>query len=293
MSNIVTPQKVKELRDRTQAGYMDCKQALEETKGDVEKAILFLREKGIAKAAKKAGAIASEGTTDVVEKDGLCLLIEVNSQTDFVAKNDEFKKYVKDIESAILKNKSTKDVGKMKLGNGETVDSVAINLTAKIGEKISFRRAELIKKENNQQIGIYRHANERISAAVVIEGKVKPEILKNVAMHVAAMAPKFLDEKQVDKEWLENEKKILIAKTIDEGKPKEFAEKIVAGRIKKILEEACLIDQPFFKDPSVTIGKYVKDNGGSLVKMIRFELGEGIEKVQTDFASEVASQMKK
>lgn len=293
MSNVVTPQKVKELRERTQAGYMDCQQALKETNGDVEKAIAFLREKGIAKAAKKAGAIASEGTTDVVVEKDLCLLVEINSQTDFVAKNEEFKQYVKDVEKAILKNKSTENVGKMKINSKEDVDAAGINLTAKIGEKISFRRAELIKKEKDQVIGAYRHANERISAAVVIEGKVKEEVAKEVAMHVAAMAPKFLNEKEVDKEWLENEKKILIAKTIEEGKPKEFAEKIVNGRMKKVLEEVCLVDQPFFKSPDVTIGNYVKNNGGTLVKMVRFELGEGIEKVETDFASEVASQMKK
>lgn len=207
-------------------------------------------------------------------------------------KNDEFKKYVNDIEAAIFKNKSIDNINKMKLSNNETVESAAVNLTAKIGEKIGFRRAELIKKEKDQVLGTYRHANERISAAVVLKGKVKPEISKDVAMHVAAMAPKFLDEKHVDKKWLDEEKKILINKTIEEGKPKEFAEKIVAGRIKKVIQEVCLADQPFFKDPKVTIGQYVKNNGGELIKMVRFELGEGIEKKQTDFASEVASQMK-
>lgn len=290
-----TPEKVKELRERTQAGFMDCQKALIETKGDIEKAIVWLREKGISKANKKADAIAAEGITNVIEKGNDALIIEVNSQTDFVAKNKEFRDLVNDIVETIFKNKKTKkaEVDSLKLKNNKDVKTACLEATGKIGEKIDFRRAELISKTKDQVFGIYQHNNERISSLVLIEGKVPQEVAKDIAMHLTAMNPKFINKSQVDKKWLEQEKNILVKKTIDEGKPKEFAEKIVEGRLGKIVSEVCLEEQPFFKDPSITVAAYLKKHNGKIVKMFRYELGEGIEKSEINFADEVAAQMKK
>lgn len=291
MNNLID--KIKELRNRTQAGFADCKKSLEETNGDIEKAIVWLREKGISKAAKKAGAIAAEGMTKVLVKNDLCVVFEVNSQTDFVAKNDDFVNFVNEIGETILKNKSTENINSMKLSSGLTIEETSNELTAKIGEKISFRRAFLFEKTDKQTFGIYQHIDNKKSAMVLIDNIVNPEVSKNIAMHLTAMNPKFLNENEIDKDWLESEKQILIQKTIDEGKPKEFAEKIVMGRLKKIKSESCLEQQEFFKDSSLTVGQYANNNGGKIIKMIRLEVGEGIEKKQVDFAEEVKAQMKK
>ncbi|EGZ31633.1 translation elongation factor Ts [Malacoplasma iowae] len=297
MSSIT--EKIKELRQRTQAGFMDCQKALKECGEDVEKAIIWLREKGIAKAAKKADAIAAEGLTNAIVKDDLGLVIEVNTQTDFVAKNENFTELFNEIAEAIFKNKKTskEEVEEMKLPSGNDVKTACVELTAKIGEKIEFRRAELISKTKDQTFGAYQHSNGRISSIVLIDGKVSADVAKDVAMHLTAMNPRFLNKDSVDKNWLETEKKLLLEKSKEEAKsakkdPK-FAEKIVEGRLNKILAENCLEDQPFFKEPSLTIKKYLEQNKGKLVKMVRFELGEGIEKKVVDFASEVAAQMKK
>lgn len=289
----ITLEKVKELRTRTQAGFADCKKALEECADDIEKAIAWLREKGISKAAKKASAIAAEGQTKVLEKGNHCVILEINSQTDFVAKNDDFVKFVDDVANAIIDSKSIDNVASLKLASGKTVEETAIELTAKIGEKISFRRAEIFTKNDNQVFGIYQHSDNRKSSIVLIEGNVPSNVAKDVAMHLTAMSPKFLNKSEIDKEWLESERKILIQKTIEEGKPQEFAEKIVNGRMEKITAEVCLEDQPFFKDPSIKVETYVKNHKGKITKMARYEVGEGIEKVVTDFAAEVQAQMKK
>lgn len=293
--SIATPAKVKELRDRTQAGFMDCQKALIETKGDINKSIEWLRERGIAKAAKKADAIAAEGITNVKIVDDNCIILEVNTQTDFVAKNKEFQELVTTIGNAILKSKKTSkdEVEAIILSNGKDIKTLCLEATGKIGEKISFRRAEILSKTKEQTFGIYQHSNDRISSIVLIEGKIDNEIAKGIAMHVTAMNPKFINKNDVDKKWIDSEKRILIEKTIQEGKPKEFAEKIVSGRLDKIISEVCLEEQDFIKDPNIKVGKYTSLNGGKILKIIRYELGEGIEKVNTDFASEVASQMKK
>ena len=289
----ISADKIKELRSRTQAGFMDCKKALSESNDDIEKAIAWLREKGIAKAAKKANAVAAEGKTLVVEDGDYCVVLEVNSQTDFVSKNNDFIKFVDDVAKAILKAKSANNFEALVLSNKKTVADNAIDLTATIGEKISVRRAELLTKTNKQSFGVYQHFNGRISVAVLIEGKVSSEVGKDVAMQVASMNPKFVNSSQVDPAWKESEEKILIQKTIDEGKPKEFAEKIVKGRMTKVLAEVCLEDQPFIKDNGVTIAKYLSGKGGKVLKMVRFEVGEGIEKKEANFADEVKAQMKK
>lgn len=295
----ITPQKVKELRERTQAGFMDCQKALAETGGDIEKAIEWLREKGISKAAKKADAIAAEGITNAIIKGDQALVIEVNSQTDFVAKNDIFINLVNQIIDAIFVNKVTskEDVEKMVLANGKDVKTCCIEATATIGEKIEFRRAKLLSKNANQSFGAYQHSNSKVSSIVLIDGVVSAELGKDVAMHLTAMNPKFLSKETVDKSWLETERRILLEKSKEEqknnAKDPKFMDKIVEGRLSKILAENCLEEQPFIKDSAITIKKLLENSKAKLLDMARFELGEGIEKKVDDFASEVAAQMKK
>ncbi len=298
MSNI-TPQKVKELRERTQAGFMDCQKALVESNGDIDKAIEWLREKGISKAAKKADAIAAEGLTNAVIRGDQCLVLEVNSQTDFVAKNEEFINLVNDIIDAIFINKKVdkESVEKMQLKNGKDVKTACVEATAKIGEKIEFRRAMLLTKKSNQSFGAYQHSNSKISSAILIDGIVDDSLAKDIAMHLTAMNPRFLSKEKVDNKWLESERKILLEKSKEESKnskkdPK-FMDKIIDGRLNKILSENCLEEQPFFKDGSITIKKLLEQKNAKVIDMVRFELGEGIEKKVDDFASEVAAQMKK
>lgn len=298
MSNI-TPQKVKELRERTQAGFMDCQKALAETNGDIEKAIEWLREKGISKAAKKADAIAAEGLTNAIIRGDQCLVIEVNSQTDFVAKNEEFVNLVNDIVDAIFANKKTdkESVEAMKLKSGKDVKTACVEATAKIGEKIEFRRATLLTKKAGQSFGAYQHNNSRVSSALLIDGEVSEELGKDVAMHLTAMNPRFLSKDKVDSAWLESERKILVEKSKEEAKDSKkdpkFMDKIIDGRLNKILAENCLEEQPFIKDGGVTIKKLLEQHKAKIVEMVRYELGEGIEKKVEDFASEVAAQMKK
>ncbi|MCF0217574.1 MAG: elongation factor Ts [Malacoplasma sp.] len=290
---VVDSSKVKELRERTQAGFGDCKKALEESNNDIEKAIIWLREKGISKAAKKAGAIAAEGKTVVLTDKDLCAIVEVNSQTDFASKSKLFLDFVDEVANAILKNKTAKDFANIVLKNKKTIDQSAMELTGQIGEKIVVRRAEVLQKTADQSFGIYQHFNSRISVAILIDGKVSAEAGKDVAMQIASMRPKFISEAFVDPEWKKTEWDLIVKKTIDEGKPQQFAEKIAEGRFKKLLAEYCLNDQEFIKDSSLTVGKYLEKNGGKVLKMVRYEVGEGIEKVQSDFAAEVSAQMKK
>lgn len=289
----MSAEKIKELRAITQAGFMDCKKALEASDFDLDKAVKWLKEKGMAKAAKKASAIAAEGYSLVLTQGNKAVLIEINTQTDFVSKNDEFVAFVKDAATTILHSDSATDFLKIKLSTGLSIEDTQTNLTAKIGEKIVLRRAEVFSKTNDQSFGIYQHANNRISTLVIVDKKDKEDIGKDLAMHIAAMNPKFLDENNVDKEWLVNEKEIILKKTIAEGKDPKFAEKTVEGRLKKALQEVCLVHQSFIKQPDLTIGQLLKNNGINLVVMKRYEVGEGIEKIQTDFAKEVEAQMKK
>lgn len=297
MSNI-TPQKVKELRERTQAGFMDCQKALAESNGDIDKAIAWLREKGISKAAKKADAIAAEGITNAIIRGDQCLVLEVNSQTDFVAKNEGFINLVNDIIDAIFENKVTEKsaVEKLVLKNGKDIKTACMEATATIGEKIEFRRATLLTKNSNQSFGAYQHNNHKVSSAVLIEGNVSEELGKDIAMHLTAMNPKFMNKDSVDKSWLESERNILVEKSKQEAansqKDPKFFDKIIDGRLNKILSENCLEEQAFIKDNGITIKKLLEKNNAKLVSMVRYELGEGIEKVVSDFASEVAAQMK-
>lgn len=282
---------VKELREKTGAGMLDCKKALEATDGNLEQAIDWLREKGISKAAKKESRIAAEGLCVIQMEENKAVLLEVNSETDFVAKNDEFVSFVNYLAGIILKHEVENVEDALKIeDNGETISDKLIALTAKIGEKISFRRFIKVVKEDNQQFGSYLHLGGRIGALVVTEDTTE-EVAKDVAMHVAAMSPVCLTRTEVPEDMLEREKKVIKEQVMNEGKPAEIAEKMVAGRLNKFYKESCLEEQEFIKDSSLTVGEFVKNNGGSLISMIRFAVGEGIEKKEEDFASEVMNQI--
>ncbi len=286
-----TANDVKTLRERTGAGMMECKKALETTQGDMEKAIDWLRENGTIKAAKKAGRIAAEGLTRIVENDKAVAMIEVNSETDFVAKNKDFQEAVDKIAQTILENEVTtmEEANELKVGE-ETIAQLMTNLVAKIGEKLSFRRFARIEKKEGEVVGTYTHMGGRIGVIIVLNGG-NVETAKDVAMHAAAMRPSYLTRNDVDKDVLERESNVIKEQAIKEGKPAEIAEKMVQGRINKFYKEICLLEQPFVKNDELTVEAYVKNNGGSVVSMTRFEVGEGIEKKQENFAEEVMSQI--
>ena len=282
---------IKSLRERTGAGMLDCKKALEEAQGDMDKAIDWLREKGISKAAKKEARIAAEGLSEIIIKDNKAVILEVNSETDFVAKNDEFKKFVEVVGNAIIDNgaKTMEEALEISTENG-TISEYLVNLIAKIGEKISFRRFELVEKTDSEVFGSYSHMGGRICVLSVLEG-ANEEVARDVSMHAAAMRPSYIVTSEVPEDVIEHEKTIIKEQAINEGKPADIAEKMVNGRINKYLKEICLVEQAFVKDPDVTVGAYVKNNGGEIKAMVRYEVGEGIEKRKDDFAAEVMSQV--
>lgn len=287
-----TAQDVKSLREKTGAGMMDCKKALQETNGDMEEAITWLREKGISKAAKKASRIAAEGLTKAVEKGNKAAIIEVNSETDFVAKNEAFTSFVDNLANTLVESsaKTIEEANELKI-NDETVADTIISLTAKIGEKISFRRFEVVEKEENQVFGIYSHMGGKITTLVVLDG-ANSEVAKDVAMHTAAMRPSYLNSEEVPTDVLEKEKSIMKEQLLNEGKPEDRIEQILVGKVKKFYEEVCLENQIFIKaENKETVGKYVEQNGGKLVKMVRYEVGEGMEKRNENFAEEVQNQI--
>ena len=286
-----TAQDVKNLREKTGAGMLDCKKALDETKGNIEEAINWLREKGITKALKKAERIAAEGLSEAVSNDTNAVIIEVNCETDFVARNEEFKTLINTIANAILNNevKTMEDANKLVVDN-ETIEEKIVAFTAKIGEKISFRRFEKLAKTESQEFGIYSHMGGKITSVVVIEGN-NHEVAKDIAMHVAAMNPSYLVSSDIPEDVLNKEREIIKEQSMNEGKPAEIAEKMVEGRIRKFFKEVCLVEQEFIKDPSLSVGNYAKNNNCSIVKMVRYEVGEGIEKRNDDFATEVMNQI--
>lgn len=286
-----TAQDVKNLREKTGAGMLDCKKALDETKGNIEEAINWLREKGISKALKKAERIAAEGLSEAVSNDTNAVIIEVNCETDFVARNEKFKTLINTIANAILNNevKTMEDANKLVVDN-ETIEEKIVAFTAKIGEKISFRRFEKLAKTESQEFGIYSHMGGKITSVVVIEGN-NHEVAKDIAMHVAAMNPSYLVSSDIPEDVLNKEREIIKEQSMNEGKPAEIAEKMVEGRIRKFFKEVCLVEQEFIKDPSLSVGNYAKNNNCSIVKMVRYEVGEGIEKRNDDFATEVMNQI--
>ncbi len=285
-------QNVKELRDKTGAGMMDCKKALEASNGDMENAITWLREKGISKAQKKAERIAAEGISEALSIDNTASIVEVNCETDFVARNEEFKSLVHNIAKALLFSnaKTMEEANLVTLEDNVSIGDSVVNFTAKIGEKISFRRFDIVTKEDNQEFGIYSHMGGKITALTVLDGNDR-DVAKDVAMHVAAMKPLYLDSTSVDSDALLKEREIYKEQAINEGKPEEIAEKMVEGRIKKYYKEVCLVEQPFIKDSGVSVGAYAKNNGMNVVSMIRYEVGEGIEKRNENFAEEVMNQI--
>lgn len=283
---------VKELREKTGAGMMDCKKALVETNGDMEKAIDYLREKGISKAAKKAERIAAEGLSNIYIKGNDAVVVELNSETDFVAKNAEFKELLDKIGNTILENNVTsmEEALNTKCGD-ETINDLIVNATAKIGEKISLRRFEKVTKTDSQVFGSYLHMGGKISSLTIIEGG-NEEVARDVAMQAAAMRPQYINIESVPEEDLEREKAVIKEQVINEGKKPEFADKIVEGRIRKFYEETVLEEQAFIKDSGLTVKAYLENNKAALVKLVKYEVGEGMEKRNDDFAAEVMSQIK-
>ena len=282
---------VKELRDKTGAGMLDCKKALEATNGNMNEAIDWLREKGISKAEKKASRVAAEGLCKIVTDGNKAVILEVNSETDFVAKNEEFTNFVDYLANTILANnlKTHEEVLSFD-DNGETIEAKLVALTAKIGEKLSFRRHELVEKNDNEVFGSYLHMGGKIGALVVL-ADTSLEVAKDVAMHVAAMAPVCATRSDVPTDMVDHESKVIKEQVMNEGKPADIAEKMVTGRLNKFYKEICLEEQEFIKDSSVNVGTFVKNNGGSIVSMIRYAVGEGIEKKEETFADEVMSQI--
>jgi len=299
----ITASMVKELRDKTNAGMMDCKKALKETDGDMEKAIDFLREKGLSQAAKKSDRIAAEGlTTAMISKDGKTgVVVEVNSETDFVAKNVEFQGFVAEVAKTVVE-KNPADLEALKAAelNGKTVQEVLTDKIAKIGENMSIRRFAT-EKVNNGAVVAYVHGGGKISVIVALESEGNKEELevlgKDLAMQVAAMNPKYISTDDVDADFIAHEREVLIAQALNEGKPQNIVEKMVEGRLQKELKEVCLLEQAFVKDADLTVKKVIANTAAKIGKdiklmgMKRFEVGEGIEKKSENFADEVAKQM--
>lgn len=285
---------VKELRERTGAGMMDCKKALEATDGDIEKAIDYLREKGIAKAAKKADRIAAEGITHVEVKGNEAVIVEINSETDFVARNEGFQQLVKEIANQILDTKAAtvEELNETTLPNGKKVSEHMTEAISTIGEKLSLRRFEIRTKTDNDAFGAYLHMGGRIAVLSVVEGTTDEDAAKDVAMHIAAINPKYVSSEQVSEEELNHEREVLKQQALNEGKPENIVEKMVEGRLRKYLQEICAVDQNFVKNPDQTVEAFLKSKGGKLVDFVRYEVGEGVEKRQENFADEVKGQMK-
>lgn len=291
----ITAQMVKELREKTGAGMMDCKKALQETNGDMEKAIDFLREKGIAKAGKKGDRIAAEGLTSIKVSGNDAVIIEVNSETDFVAKNKEFQNLVEELADHVLENKpaTVEEAAAQTMKNGTSVEEYIKAGIAKIGEKLSLRRFQVVSKTDNDAFGAYIHMGGRISVISVIEGTTDEETAKDVSMHVAALNPKYVSRDEVSQDEVEREREVLTQQALNEGKPEKIVEKMVQGRLGKFFEEICVNEQAFVKNPDVKVGKYVESKGGKVSSFVRYEVGEGLEKREEDFAAEVMNQMKK
>ena len=284
---------VKTLREKTGAGMMDCKKALAECNGDIDASVEWLREKGIAKSAKKESRIAAEGLANIYIKDNKAVILEVNSETDFVSKNEEFTEMIDTIGTCILDNKATslEDVLALSVADGSIADLIVAK-TAKIGEKLSLRRVEVVEKTADEVFGSYLHMGGKIAVLTVLKG-ANAEVAKDVAMQAAAMRPSYVFASDIPEDVLASEKKIQKELAMSEGKPADIAEKMVEGRIKKFYKEVCLAEQPFIKDSDMSVSEYVKKNNGEIIAMIRFEVGEGMEKRNDNFAEEVMQQVNK
>ncbi|MEB9875286.1 elongation factor Ts [Bacillus cereus] len=290
----ITAQMVKELREKTGAGMMDCKKALTETNGDMEKAIDFLREKGIAKAAKKADRIAAEGLTFIETNGNDALILELNSETDFVAKNEGFQTLIKELAAHLLTNKpaNVEEAMAQTMENGKKVEEHINEAIAKIGEKLTLRRFEIVSKTDADAFGAYLHMGGRIGVLTVLEGSTDEAAAKDVAMHIAAVNPKYIDRDAVTAEEVEHERQVLTQQALNEGKPEKIVAKMVEGRLGKFFEEICLLDQAFVKNPDMKVRQFVESKGGILKGFVRYAVGEGIEKREDNFAEEVMNQVK-
>ena len=290
----ISAQLVKQLRDLTGVGMMDAKKALVQTEGDIDAAVDYLRENGLAKAAKKADRIAAEGITNVLVDGNVAVVLEVNAETDFVAKNDKFQALVAKLSQVILANKPADLEAALEIVTEEgKVSDVIAEATTVIGEKISLRRFEIVEKSDADAFGAYLHMGGRIGVLTVLEGSTDADAAKDIAMHVAAINPKYVDRSEVSADELEHEKKVLTEQALNEGKPANIVEKMIAGRLNKFLAEISLNDQPFVKDPDQTVSKFVASKGGKVKLFHRYEVGEGLEKRVDNFVEEVMGQVKK
>ena len=289
----ITASMVKELRETSGAGMMDCKKALSECNGNMEEAMNYLREKGIAKSAKKEARIAAEGLANIFVDGNKAVILEVNSETDFVSKNEEFVSMIETIGKTILNSnvKTIEEAEALKINDEETIKDFIVAKVAKIGEKLTLRRFELVEKTNDEVFGAYLHMGGKIAALTVLKG-ANEDVARDIAMQAAAMKPLYLNESEVPSEVIENERKVQLELAMNEGKPADIAEKMVDGRVKKFLKDICLVDQTFIKDGDLSVNDYAKKNGGEILKMVRYEVGEGIEKRSENFAEEVMNQIK-
>ena len=287
----VTASMVKDLREKTGAGMMDCKKALAETNGNMEEAIDWLREKGIAKSEKKASRIAAEGLANIYVNGNRAVILEVNSETDFVSKNEEFTGMIDTIGNTILDStiKTLEEALKLSCEEG-TIADLIVAKTAKIGEKLSLRRIEVVEKNDDENFGAYLHMGGKIAVLTVVKN-ANQDVAKDVAMQAAAMKPLYVFEADVPEEVVNREREVQKEIAMSEGKPADIAEKMVEGRIKKYFKEICLAEQAFIKDGDVSVATYVKNNGGELISMVRYEVGEGMEKRCENFAEEVMNQI--
>ncbi|MFA5602691.1 MAG: translation elongation factor Ts [Bacilli bacterium] len=288
---MVSANDVKQLREKTGAGMLDCKKALIETNGDFDKATDWLREKGISTANKKASRIATEGLINIETNGNIAVMVEVNAETDFVSKNEGFINLINKITNVVLNNEviNMDEALAINVDNG-TLNDLIVSTIAKIGEKISFRRFEKLIKQDNEIFGVYLHMGGRIGVITVIQNGDK-EVAKDIAMHIAAIKPKYISKEEIPSEEIEKEKKILREQALNEGKPEAIIDKMVEGRISKYYKEVCLLDQPFFKDGDINVNQYLSSKEVTVKKFIRFELGEGLEKREDNFAEEVMKQI--
>lgn len=292
----ITAAQVKELREKTGAGMMDCKKALTATDGDMAKAVDWLREKGIAKAEKKAGRVAAEGLTRVAVDGNKAVIFEVNSETDFVAKNDQFLSLLNTLKDLFMANEPATVEEALTLSTPEgTVTDLIANATFTIGEKITLRRIAVVHKTDDQTFGAYMHNGGSISALVVMDGDATPEMAKNMAMQIASMRPNYISQADVPAEIVAHEtevqKQIMAADPKLAGKPEKVLEGILKGKVSKHFQDECLMDQEYFLVPKTKVAQFLKENKAGVVEFIRFEAGEGLEKREDDFAAEVAAQM--
>ena len=287
---MISASMVKELRETTGAGMLDCKKALEESNGNMEEAITWLREKGISKAAKKSSRIAAEGLALAKVKGNKAIILELNSETDFVAKNEEFKNLINIIADTVLDSdaKTVEEASKLTV-DGKTIEELIVEKISTIGEKLSFRRFEVIEKEDSEVFGTYSHMGGKIVALTLLTSN--EEVAKDVAMQVAAMHPLYLNREVVPSEVVEKERTILKETAVNEGLAENKIDMIVNGRLNKYFEEVCLVDQGFIKENKTKVSKYVENNKSEILKFVRYEVGEGMEKREENFADEVMKQI--